>query len=109
MTFSPFGEELMYRGLIHQSFVSKLGNNKASIIDSLAFAVVHLAHFGFVYSSLHWNFLFVPAILWVTFMFLTSRMFFYCKTKSQSIYGAIICHAGFNFAMTYFIFYHIFT
>jgi len=109
MTFSPIGEELLYRGIIHQSFVSKFGNNKASIIDSLAFAVVHLAHFGIIFSNGSWSFLIIPGLLWMSFMFLSSRLFFYCKTKSQSIYGAIICHAGFNFAMTYFIFYHIFT
>lgn len=107
MTFSPIGEELLYRGLIHQSFVPKFGNNKASILDSLAFAIVHLAHFGIVYANGSWKLLFVPAILWIALMFLTSRLFFYCKTKTGSIYGAIISHAGFNFTMTYFIFYHI--
>ena len=109
MTFSPIGEELLYRGLIHESFVSKFGNLKASIIDSLAFAIVHLAHFGIIYSNSNWRFLFIPAILWMTLMFLTSRLFFYCRQKTKSIYGAIFGHAGFNFAMTYFIFYHIFT
>jgi len=107
MTFSPIGEELLYRGLVHQSFVQKFGNNKASIIDSLAFASVHLAHFGIVYISGSWKFLFIPAIVWLTLMFLCSRLFFYCRKTSASVYGAIICHAGFNFAMTYFIFYHI--
>ena len=53
MTFSPIGEELLYRGLIHQSFVSRYGNNKASIIDSLAFTIVHLAHFGIIYITPH--------------------------------------------------------
>ena len=107
MTFSPIGEELLYRGLIHQSFVPKFGNNKASILDSLAFAVVHLAHFGIIYTNGNWKFLIIPAILWITLMFLTSRLFYYCKIKTDSIYGAIIGHAGFNLAMTYFIFYHI--
>jgi uncharacterized protein len=107
MTFSPIGEELLYRGLIHQSFVPKIGGNKASILDSLAFAIVHLAHFGLVYVGGSWKVLFFPAVLWMILMFLASRLFFYCKSKTESIYGAIICHAGFNFAMTYFIFYHI--
>lgn len=107
MTFSPIGEELLYRGLIHHSFVPKFGNNKASILDSIAFAIVHLAHFGIVYANGSWKLLFVSAILWIALMFLTSRLFFYCKTKTGSIYGAIISHAGFNFTMTYFIFYHI--
>lgn len=107
MTFSPIGEELLYRGVIHQSFVSKFGDYKASIIDSIAFATVHLAHFGIIYFNEAWHVLLIPAFLWMFLMFLTSRIFFYCKTKTTSIYGAILSHAGFNLAMTYFIFYYI--
>lgn len=107
MTFSPIGEELLYRGLIHQSFVGKFGNNKASVIDSLAFAIVHLAHFGVVYINGEWKFFWVAAIIWMILMFFSSRLFYYCRIRSGSIYGAISCHAGFNLAMTYFIFYHI--
>lgn len=108
MTFSPIGEELLYRGLIHESFATRVGDHKASIIDSLAFALTHLAHFGIVYTLKEsWSFLLVPAVLWVLLMFLASRLFFICRYKSGSILGAIICHAGFNLAMTYFIFFKI--
>lgn len=107
MTFSPIGEELLYRGLIHQSFVSKFGNDHASIIDSIAFAITHLAHFGIIYVAGSWQILFIPSLLWMIFMFLTSRVFFFCKTNTGSVYGAILSHSGFNMAMTYFIFYHI--
>jgi membrane protease YdiL (CAAX protease family) len=107
MTFSPIGEELFYRGLVHGSFVERFGENKASAIDSLAFALTHLAHFGIVYQSGHWQFLFIPTLLWVVFIYITSRIFFFCKQKTGSILGAIICHAAFNLAMMYLIFYHI--
>ncbi|MCP4976788.1 MAG: CPBP family intramembrane metalloprotease [Maribacter sp.] len=107
MTFSPIGEELLYRGLIHRSLVPKFGNNKASILDSLAFAITHLAHFGIIYSLGNWSFHFIPALIWMFLIFLTGRLFFYCKLKTGSIYGAIIGHAGFNLAMTYFIFYQV--
>jgi membrane protease YdiL (CAAX protease family) len=107
MTFSPVGEELLYRGLIHQSFVPRFGENKASIIDSLAFATVHLAHFGLVYDGGKWKLLLMPALIWMGLMFWASRLFYYCKTRTDSIYGSIFCHAGFNLAMTYFIFYWI--
>jgi hypothetical protein len=107
MTFSPIGEELFYRGIVHGSFAKELGERKASIIDSLAFALTHLAHFGIIYLSGNWHFLFLPAIMWVIFMFMASRIFFICKQKTGSIYGAIISHAAFNLTMMYFIFYHI--
>ncbi len=109
MTFSPVGEELFYRGIVHAGFASRFGEQKASVLDSLAFALTHLAHFGFVYLLGGWQFLFVPALLWVLFMFLTSRIFFLCKQRTGSIYGAIVSHAFFNLAMMYFIFFHILT
>ena len=107
MTFSPIGEELFYRGLVHGSFVKILGEQKASVADSMAFALTHLAHFGIVYFLDSWHFLFVPALLWVVSMFMTSRVFFLCKEKTGSILGAILSHAAFNLTMMYFIFYHI--
>lgn len=108
MIFSPIGEELLYRGLIHRSFSTSMGENKASIIDSIAFAITHLAHFGVLFVAGNWEFRLLPALLWMLLMFITSRIFFYVKQKSGSILGAILSHAGFNLAMTYFIFYHIF-
>jgi len=107
MTFSPIGEELFYRGIVHESFAVKHGERKASLWDSLAFALTHLAHFGIVYIAGGWNFLLIPALLWVAGMFLSSRIFFYCKVKSGSLFGAIMAHAGFNLMMIYLIFYYI--
>lgn len=105
MIFSPIGEEFLYRGIIHGSFVSKLGETNASVFDSLAFALTHIAHFGIVYVSGIWHFLPVPTILWVLSMFITSQVFFRCKLFSNSIWGAVAAHAGFNFIMMYAIFY----
>ncbi len=107
MIFSPIGEELLYRGLIHGSFVSKYGDNRASIIDSLAFGLTHLAHFGIVFIAGKWEFLPVAACVWVISMFFTCRVFYGCKLLTNSIYGAILAHSGFNFMMMYYIFYYI--
>ncbi len=107
MTFSPIGEELFYRGIVHNSFIKKFGQTKASFIDSLAFSLTHLAHFGFIYTAGHWNFHLFPALLWVIFMFAVSRLFFLCKEKTGSLLGAVVCHAGYNVTMMYFIFYHV--
>lgn len=108
MTFSPIGEELLYRGVVHGSFVGQFGEVKASIFDSLAFAVTHLAHFGIVYTWVGWQFLPLPSLLWVLSMFFASLLFFACKQYCNSILGAIVAHAGYNFGMTYLIFYFIF-
>lgn len=105
MLFSPIGEEFLYRGIIHGSFVPKFGETKASIFDSLAFAITHIAHFGIIYMSGIWQFLPVPTILWILAMFVTSQVFFRCKQYCDSIWGAVAAHSGFNFIMMYGIFY----
>ncbi len=107
MLFSPFGEELMYRGMIHKSFVSRFGENRASKIDSLAFALTHLAHFGIVFHQGSWQFLILPSILWVGLMFFVCRIFFLVKIKAGSLFAPIASHAGFNLGMTFWIFYFI--
>jgi uncharacterized protein len=107
MTFSPIGEELFFRGIVHSSFAKSFGEKKASIIDSSAFALTHISHFGLVFINNEWDFYTVPTILWVVSMFLVSVLFFTFKRLSGSILGAIICHAAFNLGMTYSIFYLI--
>jgi membrane protease YdiL (CAAX protease family) len=105
MLFSPIGEELFFRGIVHTSFACSIGEKRASLVDSSAFALTHLSHFGLVFIDQQWRFLVMPAFLWVMSMFLVSRLFFWFKTASGSLLGAILCHAGFNLGMTYCIFY----
>ncbi len=105
MTFSPIGEELFYRGVVHQAFKQRLGEKKAAVIDSAAFALTHLAHFGIVYTVTGWKLLPFPALLWIICMFLTCMVFNRVRRESGSIFGSILTHAGFNFGMGFLIFY----
>jgi len=107
MIFSPVGEELFYRGLVHGCFEEKFGENRASQIDSMAFAATHLAHFGIVFINGEWDFLIFPSLLWLVLMYFCSRVFFICKKMTGSLLGAILGHAAFNFTMMYLIFYHL--
>ncbi len=105
MTFSPIGEEFFFRGIVHESFAKSLGERTASIVDSTAFALTHLSHFGLVFINDQWNFYIAPAIIWVLCMFLISILFISVKKKSISLWGAVLCHSGFNLGMIYCIFY----
>ena len=107
MTFSPIGEELFFRGIVHSGFVKSIGENKASLVDSTAFGVTHISHFGLVFINLQWHFLTIPALIWVSCMFLVSILFFIFKKYTGSIVGAMICHAAFNLGMIYCIFYRM--
>ncbi len=105
MTFSPIGEELFFRGIVHSSFAKSIGDKKASIIDGSAFALTHISHFGLVFINSRWNFFMMPTVIWVLSMFLVSLLFFIFKRQSGSILGAMICHSAFNLGMIYCIFY----
>jgi len=105
MTFSPIGEELFFRGIVHSSFAKSMGDKKASVADSSAFALTHISHFGLVFINNQWNFLIIPASIWVSGMFLVSVLFFVFKRHSGSVLGAIMCHSGFNLGMIFCIFY----
>lgn len=108
MTFSPIGEELLYRGLVHGCFLEKFGKMKSAIVDSAAFGITHLAHFGLIYQNDAWGIDLIPALLWVILMFITGLVLNVSKSISDSIWGAIVCHMAFNVMMTYLIFYRIF-
>ena len=105
MTFSPVGEELFFRGIVHSSFAKSIGDGKASVVDSSVFSLTHISHFGLVFVNNKWNFLTTPTLIWVTVMFLVSVLFFVFKKYSGSILGAMICHSAFNLGMIYCIFY----
>jgi membrane protease YdiL (CAAX protease family) len=105
MIFSPIGEELFFRGIVYGSFAKSIRDKKASSVDSLAFATTHIAHFGLVFVNGIWSFYFIPTIIWVISMFLASILFFKMKKLTNSLLGAIFCHAGFNLGMIYSIFY----
>ncbi|HZW14678.1 MAG TPA: CPBP family intramembrane glutamic endopeptidase [Brevundimonas sp.] len=107
MTFSPIGEELFYRGLAHECFAGRLGEGRAAAIDAAAFALVHLAHFGLIWRVTGWTLLPGPALWWVGGLFITGLIFFWSRRASGSITGAIVAHAGFNLAMTGWIFYGV--
>jgi membrane protease YdiL (CAAX protease family) len=107
MLFSPIGEELLYRGVAHESLASRLGNRTAALVDAGAFALTHLAHFGIVFAAGAWTFLPVPALLWVTAMFLSSLVFYGFRVLTGSILGAIVAHSAFNLTMNYVIFYGV--
>ncbi|WP_419213081.1 CPBP family intramembrane glutamic endopeptidase [Maribacter sp. X9] len=85
MTFSPIGEELFFRGIVHSSFAKSLGNRKAFLIDSSAFALVHISHFGLIFHNQQWQFLFLPTLIWVLSMFVISILFYVCR-KVQALF-----------------------
>lgn len=105
MTFSPIGEELLYRGVAQEGLATRLGQTRAALVEATAFALVHLAHFGIVYLDGRWSLLPLPAAFWVVAMFGAALLFLAWRRITGSIWGAVLAHAGFNLGMTAAIFF----
>ncbi len=105
MIFSPIGEEFLYRGVILGCFATSMNDQRASYCESAAFALTHIAHFGLIWYMGGWEFLIIPTFLWIISMFFVSQVFYRCKIISDSIWGAVTAHAGFNAAMMTAIFF----
>jgi membrane protease YdiL (CAAX protease family) len=107
MTLSPLGEELFYRGLVHECFAGKIGERRAACLDAAAFALVHLAHFGLIWTAAGWALLPLPALWWLCGMFITALAFNWSRRSSGSLLGAVAAHSAFNLSMTAWIFFGI--
>ncbi len=104
--FSPIGEELFFRGMIHETIREKTNEKIATLVNSFAFALVHIFHFGFVVEGTTLHYLVGPGIVWFLLMFILSILFTVCRKKSGSIFPAILAHSSFNLIMcltTFFI------
>ncbi len=104
--FSPFGEEIFFRGFLQEALSERFSYNRAMYVDALFFALIHLFHHGVVKDKeggLH----FYPwsGSLWVLLMFTTAMVFAWIKKKSGSLFPAIVAHIIFNLVMNVTIFY----
>lgn len=106
LIFSPIGEEIFFRGFLQEALSTKLSYNKAMVIDSLFFALVHLFHHGFVKDTAgNIHFYALSGFIWVLFMFITAMAFAWLKKRSGSLLPAIVAHMIFNLVMNVCIFY----
>jgi len=98
--FSPIGEEFLFRGLIHESFKFQEKKWLGYLANSLAFATIHIFHYGITYDAINGlEIQFLNGFVWFSLMMGVSIIFTLCKEKSNSIAPAILSHASFNLVM----------
>lgn len=106
--FSPVGEELFFRGLIHESIKVKWNNKIATIINSALFGLVHFLHHGILNKGGSIQIFWVSGLIWVGLIFLCSNVFTLIRYKTESIWPSVIAHLFFNLTMNFTIFYILF-
>lgn len=106
MLFSPIGEELYFRGIIQEILANKTGSYKSAVfLSSLSFAIIHLPHHKLFFQRQNLTNSFIPLFLWTVFMFLVSYLFMYAREKTDSIWGAILCHSGYILGMKLIVYF----
>jgi membrane protease YdiL (CAAX protease family) len=105
MIFSPIGEEIFFRGMIHEAVNSFGGQARATVVNAVAFGGIHLFHHGLTHDATGLHFLGESAILWVGLMMGMSGLFTLARHCGGAIWPAVVSHAAFNLVMNLTIFY----
>ena len=106
MIFSPIGEEILFRGLLQQSFTLRWNVSVATVVNGLAFGLVHLHVHGIWHEAAGFHLRLVSGAIMVLLMAGLSAVFTLCRLRSGSLYAAMIAHAACNLAMIGAIFIH---
>lgn len=102
--FSPIGEEIFFRGLLHGALQERFGARPAVVSEAGLFGLVHVCHHGLWLAASGWAFRPVSGGLWMLLMFGTALVFSALRQRSGSLGPAIVAHAAFNATMNTFIF-----
>jgi membrane protease YdiL (CAAX protease family) len=103
--FSPVGEELFFRGIVHESVVERWGQRLATLVNAVAFAGVHALHHGLTWDGAGLHFALGSGLLWLVLILGLSWLFTECRRRSGSIWPAVAAHATFNLVTSACIFW----
>jgi hypothetical protein len=106
MIVSPIGEEILFRGLLQQSFARRWNVPVATVVNGLAFGLVHLHVHGLWHDTAGFHLRLISGALMVLLMAGVSAVFTLCRLRTGSLYAAMIAHSACNLAMIGAIFFY---
>lgn len=104
LIFSPFGEEIFFRGVFQQSLEGRLGGKGGTVVECAVFGIIHLCHHGILKTATGLTILPLSGAIWMVLMFCTGFLFAGIRKRSDSLWPAILSHMAFNLAMNWIIF-----
>ncbi len=107
--FSPFGEEIFFRGVLQRALESRFTTRTSTLIESAWFGAAHLIHHGLFVTAAGVSLRWASAPLWLLLMTGLSIGFAWLRKKAGTVWPAVAAHAAFNAAMNAFIFAFIWT
>jgi membrane protease YdiL (CAAX protease family) len=103
--FTPIGEEFLFRGLIQQSFTLRWNAAIATLVNGLAYGLLHLLHVhGLWHDAAGFHFRLVSGALVVLLLAGLGAGFTVCRMRTGSLWCAVAAHAACNLAMISAIF-----
>jgi uncharacterized protein len=96
---TPVGEEILFRGLIHQAFTMRWNWIAGIAVNSLAFGLVHLHVHGLTHDAAGFHLRVVSGGMFVLGGALLSAVFTLCRMRTGSLFAAMAAHAGCNTAV----------
>lgn len=104
LIFSPFGEEIFFRGVFQRGLEERLDRKTATFIECAVFGIVHLCHHGIIATAAGLTVLPLSGGIWMVLMFGTGWLFASIRKASDSLWPAILSHMAFNLTMNGIIF-----
>lgn len=99
MILTPVGEEILFRGFLQQTFTLRWNVLIATLVNGLAFGLIHLHVHGLWHDSAGFHLHLVSGSLMVLLLAAASASFTYCRLRFDSLYAAMVAHAACNLAM----------
>jgi len=96
---NPVGEEILFRGLIQQSFTRRFDPIFATFVSSLSFGLTYLYLHGLWHDGSGFHIRLVSAIVGILLMSTIGCVFTVCRMISGSLWLAIASHAAFNLTL----------
>ncbi|MGA2085977.1 MAG: type II CAAX endopeptidase family protein [Terracidiphilus sp.] len=106
MILTPIGEEILFRGLIQQSFTLRWNAVIATLVNGLAFGLIHLHVHGLWRDATGFQLRPISGALMVLLGVGLSAVFTLCRLRSGSLWCAMAAHAACNLAMIGTVFFY---
>ncbi|MGD0548028.1 MAG: CPBP family intramembrane glutamic endopeptidase [Terracidiphilus sp.] len=106
VSFTPIGEEFLFRGLIQQSFTLRWNAVIATLVNGFAYGLMHLLHVhGLWHDAAGFHLRLISGALVVLLLAGLGAIFTFIRLRTGSLWCAVVSHAACNLTMISAIFF----
>jgi len=99
LIITPVGEEILFRGLVHEALTMRWNWIVGMAVNSFAFGLVHLHVYGLTHDAAGFHLRVASGGMFVLGGAALSAVFTLCRMRTKSLIAAIAAHAGCNAAV----------